>query len=98
MAFIGLAHRAGKTLAGSAACEKGVKRGTARLVLLHNALSPSSIGHFQRLCERNRVDVLVLEELGSAIGREEIMVLGITDQSFADQIKNLYGVKGSGGA
>ncbi|MDD5016923.1 MAG: hypothetical protein PHO15_02345 [Eubacteriales bacterium] len=90
LTYIGLAYRAGKTLAGSAACEKGIKRGKVRLLLLHEGLSPSSMQRFTRLCDMFNVRVLVVNDLGVAIGREEILVLAITDQTFADLIKNNY--------
>ena len=93
MSYIGLAHRAGKTLTGTAACEIGIKRRKLKLLLLQEGLSQSSRKRFINLCEKNNVDVLIVsgyDGLGSAIGREGIMVLGITDNGFADKIKSIF--------
>ena len=91
LAMVGLAVRAGKALFGSAACEKGLKSKCIRLMLLQNGLSASSERRFKELCARYGVRALTIEgegRLGAAIGRPGIMVLGITDQRFADAIRN----------
>lgn len=89
LSYVGLAFRAGKTLIGTAACEKGIKRGKVRLLLLQERMSAGSTERFQRLCAMHHVDVLIVQEsLGSAIGRSEILVIGITDKGFAKTIKN----------
>lgn len=99
LSYIGLAHRAGKTLAGTAACEKGLKKGSIKLLLLQNGLSASTIDKFTYICRKNDVDVLTVNgyyRLGSAIGKEEIMIIGITDTGFADMIKKtIIGGQGS---
>ena len=98
LSYIGLAFRAGKTLAGTAACEKGMKREKVRLLLLQEGLSPGSRQRFIRLADQYHVDVRTMDQahpFGPAIGRAEIMVLGITDHGFADIIRNIIdGVKG----
>ncbi len=93
LSYVGLAHKAGKTLVGTAACESGLKRGSVRLLLLQEGMSPSSIRKFEYLCGKENVDVLTVsmyDKLGLAIGKPEIMVLGITDFGFADAIKNIF--------
>lgn len=97
--YIGLAHRAGKTLIGTAACEKGLKRNTIKLLLLQASLSASTIDKFTYICGKNNIDVLIVNEydrLGSAIGKEDIMIIGITDMRFAEIIKKtIVGGQGS---
>jgi ribosomal protein L7Ae-like RNA K-turn-binding protein len=96
--MVGLAFRAGKTLAGTAACEKGLKHRKIYLLLLQEGLSPSSRKGFLELCENTGVEVITIgngDRLGDAIGRPEIMVLGVTDKRFAHAIRNNY-VGGSG--
>jgi ribosomal protein L7Ae-like RNA K-turn-binding protein len=100
LSFIGLAQKAGKTLTGTAACEKGLKRGSIKLLLLQDGLSASTVDKFTYICRKNNVDVLVVNSyyrLGLAIGKEGIMIIGITDTGFADSIrKNIFGGQGSG--
>lgn len=95
LSYIGLAFRAGKTVVGTAACEKGVKRGKVRLLLLQQGMSCASKRRFSDLCNRCNVAVLIIddeEKFGTAIGREGIMVLGITDLGFANVIRNNFTV------
>jgi ribosomal protein L7Ae-like RNA K-turn-binding protein len=92
LSIIGIAHRAGKTLIGTAACETGIRKGKVRLLLVQENLSQSSIRKFKSLCDKNKVDVLVVsgyDVLGLAVGRAEIMVLGITDEGFSDKIRSI---------
>lgn len=100
MSFVGLAHRAGKTLTGTAACEKGLRKGSIKLLLLQDGLSASTVDKFTYICGKNDVDVLVVNgyyRLGLAIGKEGIMIIGITDTGFADTIKKtIIGGQGSG--
>ncbi len=77
-------------LAGTAACEKGIKKKSVCLLLLQHGLSDNSRQTFLKLCERYNIDCLSIDEkdsIGSAIGRPEIMILAITDRRFAKQIK-----------
>jgi ribosomal protein L7Ae-like RNA K-turn-binding protein len=98
--YIGIAHKAGKTFTGTAACEKGLKIGSIKLLLLQEGLSASTIDRFTYICRKNDVDVFVVNSyyrLGPAIGKEGIMIIGITDTGLADMIrKNIIGGQGSG--
>jgi ribosomal protein L7Ae-like RNA K-turn-binding protein len=100
MAYVGLAYRAGRVLTGTAACEKGIKRGQVQLLLMQKGLSEGTIGHFMQLCSQYGVETRVIEEPGSvgrAIGRPGIMLIGVTDQGLANAARNIIdGVKGSG--
>ena len=49
---MGFAMRAGKCIAGDFACERAVKRGNARLVLLDTAASAATQERYSGLCER----------------------------------------------
>ncbi len=91
--MVGLAFRAGQTICGTAACEKGLKHRRICLLLLQEGLSESSRKGFLELSERVGVKVLTIsgrDRLGEAIGRPGIMVLGVTDKGFADAIRNNY--------
>ena len=94
LSYVGLARRAGKVLAGTAACEKGIKKGKVKLLLLDEGLSGQSKDKFTNICDKYGIDVLTVtgyDVLGPAIGRPGIMVAGITDEGFADAIKNIVG-------
>ena len=91
LAMIGLAFREGKTMIGTAACEKGLKQRRIKLMLLQDGLSPSSSKGFVELCERMDTKTITIsgeDRLGDAIGKPGIMVLGVTDKGFANAITN----------
>jgi len=98
LAYIGLAYRAGRALAGTAACEKGIKQKNVKLLLMQSGLSEGTVEHFTQLCNRYGVQIRTMEDgIGRAIGRPEIMLIGVTDQGLADAAINIIdGVKGSG--
>jgi ribosomal protein L7Ae-like RNA K-turn-binding protein len=98
LAYVGLAFKAGNALCGTAACEKGIKHGKVKLLILQDRISAGSEKHFRLLCERNNV-ALIMEKapLGEAIGRPGIMVIGITDVGLKNAIINKEdSIKGSG--
>ena len=89
----GLAFRAGRALAGSAACEKGIKRRQICLLLAQKSLSEGSLSRYTALCTKYGTEMMMINaqhDLGMAIGRPGVMLLGITDSGFADAIKNNY--------
>jgi len=91
--MVGLAYRAGCALAGSAACEKGLKQRKICLLLKHQGVSAGTHRMFAELCGRFGADVITVpmtEDLGSAIGKPGVMLVGITDAGFAKAIKNNY--------
>ena len=98
LSYVGLAFKAGKTLCGTAACEKGIKHGEIVLLLIQDSMSSGSEKHFRVLCTRHNVALRKINEpLGDAIGRAGILVIGITDAGFKKAILNIEdSIKGSG--
>ena len=70
-----------------------------RLLLLQNGLSDRSKASFHKLCKKYDIQAVNTSlPIGKAIGRADVMVIGITDQGFAATIrKTLESDKGSGG-
>lgn len=98
LAYIGLAYRAGRALAGTAACEKGIKQQKVKLLLMQRGLSEGTVESFTQLCDRFGVQARLMDEgIGRAIGRPEIKLIGVTDQRLANAAMSIIdGVKGSG--
>ena len=99
LTYLRLAYKAGRALAGTAACEKGIKKREVRLLLMQRGLSEGTVEHFTRMCQKCNVEIRTVEEdqIGNAIGRPEIMLVGIVDQRLADAARNIIdGAKGSG--
>jgi ribosomal protein L7Ae-like RNA K-turn-binding protein len=89
----GLACRAGRVMAGSAACEKGLKQKKICLLLVQQGLSEGSLKNFGSLCERFGASMMMIgaeDDLGKAIGRPGVMLVGVTDAGFAKAIQNNY--------
>ena len=98
LSYVSLAYRAGHALAGTAACEKGIKQKKIKLLLMQRGLSEGTVEDFTRLCDRFGVQTRIMNEsIGCAIGRPEIKLIGVTDQRLANAAMSIIdGVKGSG--
>ena len=83
---MGFAMRAGKCIAGDFACERAVKRGNARLVLLDTAASAATQERYSGLCERAGIPRVGVQDMGRAIGKDGRMVAVVTDARFVQMI------------
>ena len=83
---MGFAMRAGKCIAGDFACERAVKRGNARLVLLDTAASAATQERYSGLCERAGIPCVAVPDMGRAIGKDGRMVAVVTDARFVQMI------------
>lgn len=91
--LLGLAQRAGKVLSGDFAIEKALAQSRVKLLLLATDAAVSSKKKYQ---ERPDVPVPVIEygtkaELGYCIGKNQRAALAVTDQGFADLIRQNIG-------
>jgi ribosomal protein L7Ae-like RNA K-turn-binding protein len=91
--MVGLACRAGRVMSGSAACEKGLKQRKICLLLIQQGLSEGSRKGFIELCGRFGAETMMIaaeDDLGRAIGKPGVMLVGIADAGFAKAIQNNY--------
>ena len=79
----GFAMRAGCCIAGDFACEKAVKSGKAKFLLLDSGASPSTRERYEGLCRRTGIPWAVLADMGRSIGKYGRMVAVVTDSGFA---------------
>jgi ribosomal protein L7Ae-like RNA K-turn-binding protein len=87
--FMGLCMRSGNCVYGSESCEKGIKSGRVRLVILDADISDNTRKNFSDMCAYRGVDLIELkdcERLGRSIGKKNIKVVGITDSGFSINI------------
>lgn len=90
--MLGLATKAGKLLSGEELVIKAVQTGHASLVILSSDASENTRKKVQDKCKSYNVDLVVYgdrDTLGHAIGKEQRVVLAITDPGFANKIKEL---------
>ena len=83
---LGLCRRAGKCQSGEFAVERAVKTGKARLVLLEETASENTRERFSALCERRKVPLRMVPQVGRAIGKEGQVVMAVTDMQFVNMI------------
>lgn len=88
--LLGLAMRAGKIVSGEELVLKEVRSGNARLVILAIDAAKNSEKKMTDKCATYNVPILRYgsrTELGNAIGKEERVILAITDSGFANSIQ-----------
>ncbi|MBQ2202376.1 MAG: ribosomal L7Ae/L30e/S12e/Gadd45 family protein [Clostridia bacterium] len=84
---IGLCRRAGKAKSGAFAAENAIRSGKAKLVLLEEGASEATKTHYEHLCAAHGVPLVLVETVGSAIGKDAHIVMAVTDPSFRDMIE-----------
>lgn len=90
--FIGLAQRAGALVSGDLVVEKALKARKVCLLLLANDVATNNEDKYKRLAETYKVPLVrpaSKEELGTAIGKDVRVVIGITNDGFGQAIEKL---------
>lgn len=90
--MIGLATRAGKTVAGEFSVEKAIKEKKARLVIISTESSDNTKKLFLNKCKFYEIPVFVYgtkEELGMATGNGSRASIAILDFGFGKSIMNM---------
>lgn len=91
--FLGLTKRAGKLLEGYNKCEDSIKRKKVHLIILSADASENTKDKFINYSEKYKVPILIgedKEKLGSALGMEEIKILGVTDFKMSERLISIY--------
>ncbi len=87
---MGLAMKAGKCQAGDFVCEKLVRAGKAKLVLLDSAASDATKQRYRGMCSRAGIEALETDDMGVTIGKPGRMIAVVTDDNFVRMIKASY--------
>lgn len=88
---LGLAMRAGKVVSGDELVLKHIRSSEAKLVILAGDASLNTRKKFRDKCGTYNVPLLIgfdRESLGSSVGKPERVVLALTDQGFANLLRN----------
>ena len=91
--LLGLATRARMTITGEELAVNEVRKGKAKLVILAEDASENTSKKLHDKCKTYKVDLHVFgtrSELGHAIGKEERVVIAITDSGFAKKLTSLF--------
>lgn len=89
--LLGLAQRSGNLASGEFMAEKTVKSGKACLVIVSTEASDNTRKKFTNMCSFYQVPIYFYgskEELGYYIGKEMRTSLAVTEQGFANKIRN----------
>jgi ribosomal protein L7Ae-like RNA K-turn-binding protein len=92
--LLGLAARAGALLPGTESVRDAARRGALRFALGAEDTSDNSLDKLVPLLVKRGVPHVMAftrDQLGAAVGRAPISAVGITLQSFAEQLKLLLG-------
>ncbi len=93
--LIGLAKRAGYVESGEFCCEKAVKEGRAKLVIIAGDASDNTKKKFTNMCSYYKKDLVffgIKDGLGHSLGNEFRASVAVTDSGFAEKIKGLISV------
>lgn len=87
--MVGLATRAGKTVAGEFSVEKAVKEQKAKLVIVSEEASDNTKKLFTNKCKYYDVPLFIYgsrEELGNATGNKNRVSIAVLDSGFSKSI------------
>lgn len=91
--FLGLIKRSGNLIEGYNKCEETIKRQNVYLLLLSKECAHNTKKKFIKYCDDKSIkiiDDIPKEELGKALGRNEINVLCVKDRNMSDRLLNLW--------
>ena len=91
--FLGLSKRAGKLLEGYNKCNDSLNKREIFLFILSLDISERTKKLFITYCEKNNIPYILdfyKEDLGSAIGRAEVNIIGVTDDNISKKLLSLY--------
>lgn len=93
LGMLGLAKRAGKVTDGEFLCEKAIKSGQSRLIIIAEDISEAAKKSVINTCAYYGVEYIVFAgsaELGKAIGKDGRMVVSVNDDGFKSAILSKY--------
>ena len=88
--LLGLACRAGKTVCGDGAAQKTLKKKSVPLLFLAADGGNDNVTKYRRLAERKGIviiDTYTKDELGSAVGKSQNVIVLVDDKGFAAAIE-----------
>lgn len=91
--FLGLTKRSGNLLEGYSKCNEQRNIKNIFLFIISNDASESTKKKFIKHCEIKAIPYIndfSKEELGDAIGRLEVMIIGVLDNNMAKKLISIY--------
>ncbi|MGN0145339.1 MAG: ribosomal L7Ae/L30e/S12e/Gadd45 family protein [Clostridium sp.] len=91
--FLSIAKKSKNLLEGYSKCDDYRNNTAIYLFIISNDLSDKSKSKFKKHCENNNIPYIEdfsKEELGSPLGRKEVMLLGVLDAGIAQKLIKIY--------
>lgn len=91
--FLSIAKKSNNLLEGYSKCDDYRNNTKIYLFIMSRDLSDKSKSKFKKHCETNNIPYIEdfsKEDLGNALGRKEVMLLGILDEGIAKKLLDLY--------
>lgn len=91
--FLGLIKKAGKLKEGYNKSEENLKNGYSKLIILSVDVSDNTKDKFNTYCKKYKSQIMqcyTREEIGNAIGKEQINVICITDEKMAARLWEIF--------
>lgn len=91
--FLSIAKKSNNLLEGYSKCDDYRNSTKIYLFIMSKNLSDKSKSKFKKHCETNNIPYIEdfsKEDLGNALGRKEVMLLGILDEGIAKKLLDLY--------
>lgn len=93
LGMLGMAKKAGKVITGAELCEKAVRDGKAKLVIIAEDISENGKKAIVDCCRHYRVEYIQYsdkEKIGQFTGASQRAVAAVTDSGFAHAVLNKY--------
>lgn len=91
--FLGLVKRSGNLLEGYSKCNENRNKKPMYMFIISVDASEATKKKFTKHCEGKKIPYIIdfsKEELGEAVGRPEVMILGILDINMANKLGDIY--------
>ncbi len=93
LSMIGMARRAGQSQTGAFLTERSIREGTCELIILATDTAHNNAKKFINASEHYNIPLIKYStkaELSHALGKENVVVAGISDKNFAKGIMGKY--------
>lgn len=90
--FLGLTRKSGNLSLGGNLTEAALKRGKVKLIIIAEDASLNTVKKFRNYSISHKVEclsILTMDEMGEALGKGEIAVIGVLDDKMAKKLKEL---------
>ena len=86
--FLSIAKKSNNLLEGYSKCDDYRNSTKIYLFIMSKNLSDKSKSKFKKHCETNNIPYI--EDFSNALGRKEVMLLGVLDEGIAKKLLSLY--------